>query len=100
MKIGLAQINTTVADGPAVVVGALLPSGQTQLGHPGLYNTAMLLQRGKARVAAQKRLLPGYVVSPRFSGQLVKPLKVIVHRHVGSCNPGPNASVADCKTLW
>ena len=51
-----------VADGPAVVVGALLPSGQTQLGHPGLYNTAMLLQVGGVRVAAQKRLLPGYDV--------------------------------------
>ena len=46
------------AGGPPVLVGTLVRSGRRAPDHPGLYNAAVLLDCGAARLVAAKRLLP------------------------------------------
>jgi NAD+ synthase (glutamine-hydrolysing) len=43
--------------GPALVLGSVVASGQHPAHHPGLYNAALLLDKGTVRRVAAKRLL-------------------------------------------
>jgi NAD+ synthase (glutamine-hydrolysing) len=55
-------------DGPPAVVGSLMPADRQPPHHPGLHNTAVLLQNGEVHLVAAKRLLPAYDVffEPRW----------------------------------
>ena len=57
-----ADLALRAADGPPVLVGTLVPSGRRVPDHPGLYNAAVLLDHGAARLVAAKRLLPNHDV--------------------------------------
>jgi NAD+ synthase (glutamine-hydrolysing) len=79
---------------PPVVVGSLWPSAYRPPDHPGLYNAAVLLEAGKARLAAAKQLLPAYDVffEPRwFLPGLPLPPLAIAGRRVG---------FLVCEDLW
>ncbi|MBN1890802.1 MAG: NAD(+) synthase [Thermoflexales bacterium] len=82
------------AGGPPVVVGSLWPAAHRPLDHPGLYNAAILLDGGEARLAAAKQLLPAYDVffEPRWflPGPPLPPL-TLAGRQVG---------FLVCEDLW
>ncbi len=79
---------------PPILVGSLAESGQPTPGHPGLYNAAWLLEHGKSRLAAAKRLLPAYDVfhEPRWfvPGPPLPPLEIGGHK----------IGVLVCEDLW
>ncbi len=56
------------SSGPPTVVGGLMPADRQPPHHPGLYNAALLLEKGEVHLAAAKRLLPAYDVfhEPRW----------------------------------
>lgn len=89
-----ADLAHCTADGPPVIVGTLAKSATHPPQHPGLYNAAMLLQGGKAHLAAAKRLLPAYDVfhEPRWfvPGEPMPPLNI----------DGKNIGVLICEDLW
>ncbi|MCU0503314.1 MAG: NAD(+) synthase [Anaerolineae bacterium] len=63
-----ADLAQRVADGPPVVVGTLAPADRQPPHHPGMYNAAMLLEDGAAKLVAAKRILPAHDVfaEPRW----------------------------------
>lgn len=69
---GVLEANRWLAgalrEGPAALVGTVLPAPRATPGHPGLYNAALLLQGGRLRAWWAKRLLPAYDVfhEPRW----------------------------------
>jgi NAD+ synthase (glutamine-hydrolysing) len=80
--------------GPPTVVGTLMPADRRPPGHPGLYNVAVLLDAGKARPVAVKRLLPGYDVffEPRWflPGPALPPTTVA----------GKRVGFLVCEDMW
>jgi NAD+ synthetase len=81
-----ADLARQVSDGPPVVVGTLMPGGKHPLNHPGLYNAAVLLNGGKVKLAAAKRLLPTHDVfyEPRwFVAGSAKPPIAVADKRVG-----------------
>lgn len=80
--------------GPPIIIGTIMPSGRPLPHHPGLYNTAALLERGEATPIAEKRLLPAYDVfhEPRWflPGRPSTPLDVA----------GKKLGLLVCEDLW
>lgn len=80
--------------GPPILIGTIMPSGRPLPHHPGLYNTAALLDRGEATPIAEKRLLPAYDVfhEPRWflPGRTSTPLAMAGHK----------IGVLVCEDLW
>lgn len=66
--------------GPPIIIGTIMPSGRPLPHHPGLYNTAALIDRGEATPVAEKRILAAYDVfhEPRwfFPGRSATPLNI------------------------
>ncbi|GAB4505619.1 MAG: NAD+ synthase [Anaerolineales bacterium] len=62
------DLATRARDLPPLLVGSFQPSGQKLCRHPALHNVAWLIQGGKMKLAAIKRLLPVYDVfyEPRW----------------------------------
>ncbi|MCJ7838586.1 MAG: asparagine synthase-related protein, partial [Burkholderiales bacterium] len=94
-SLATADLARRSADGPPVIVGTLMPAPRKPPNHPGLYNAAVLLQGGKTRLVAAKRLLPGCDVfyEPRWflpgaSGQA--PVDI----------GGKRVGVLVCEDLW
>lgn len=89
-----ADLARQAAGGPPVLVGSLWPAETVPPHHPGLYNAAVLLEGGAARLVAAKRLLPAYDVflEPRWfvPGPALPPI-TIARRRVG---------VLICEDLW
>lgn len=79
---------------PPVIVGSLAPSSTTLPHHPNQFNAAYLLQDGKARLVACKRLLPVYDVflEPRWfvPGSFMPPVEI------NGCKVG----VLICEDMW
>lgn len=80
---------------PPLLVGSCQPSGQRLYQHPALHNVALWAQEGGLRVAAVKRLLPGYDVfyEPRWfvpGERCLPPLEV----------EGTQVGVLICEDLW
>lgn len=77
-----------------VIAGTVVPGGPRAPHHPGLYNAAMLLENGAARLAAAKRLLPTYDVfyERRWftPGPALPPLDVA----------GGRVGILICEDLW
>ncbi len=75
-----ADLARRAGSGPPVVVGTLMPGDYRPPGHPGLYNSAVLLNQGKVQLVAAKRLLPAYDVfyEPRWfrPGPKLPPLTI------------------------
>ncbi|MFQ5409471.1 MAG: NAD(+) synthase [Anaerolineales bacterium] len=94
VQAATADLARRTAGGPPTVVGSLSPSGITRPGHPGLYNVAMLLHAGEARLVAAKRLLPGYDIffETRWfqPGPASEPIGVA----------GRRVGVLVCEDLW
>ena len=63
-----ADLAERTRDGPPVIVGTLAPAVHRAPRHPGLYNAALLLEGGVARLVAAKRILPTHDVfsEPRW----------------------------------
>ena len=80
--------------GPPVVVGSLTPGDRKLPNHPGLYNAALLLDGGEARMVAAKRLLPSHDVffEPRWfrPGPALSPTGI----------SGKQVGVLVCEDLW
>jgi predicted amidohydrolase len=80
--------------GPPTVVGGFVPADRQPPHHPGLYNAALLLERGEVRLAAAKRLLPAYDVfyEPRWfvPGPAPDPITIA----------GQRVGVLVCEDLW
>lgn len=90
----LEEIARELASGPAVLLGAPVPSGRTTPGHPGLLNAAVLLRDGGVAAVQGKRLLPAYDVfhEPRWfvPGAGSRPLEIA----------GQRVGVLVCEDLW
>ncbi len=82
------------SDGPPTVVGTLMPANRRPAGHPGLYNTVVLLNGGELQRVAIKRLLPGYDVffEPRWflPGPALPPTTIA----------GKRVGFLVCEDLW
>jgi NAD+ synthase (glutamine-hydrolysing) len=83
-----------VQDGPPAIVGTLMPAGHQPPEHPGLYNAAVLLNKGEVQLVAAKRLLPAYDVffEPRWfvPGPALPPVAVA----------GQQVGVLICEDVW
>jgi NAD+ synthetase len=90
----LDDLASRTSGGPAVVVGAVIPAGRRPPRHPGLHNAAVLLDRGRIRASAAKRLLPAYDVfyEPRWflPGAATAPIEVA----------GRQLGLLVCEDLW
>jgi NAD+ synthetase len=80
--------------GPPTVVGTLMPGDHKPPRHPGLYNAAVLLDRGGGHPVGIKRLLPVYDVffEPRWflPGPMVPPTDIA----------GKRVGFMVCEDLW
>lgn len=87
------ELAARLADGPPVLLGGIWPGAPTPR-HPGLFNAALLLDRGRCTLAQAKRLLPAYDVfhEPRWflPGPASPPLAL------GAAAAG----VLVCEDLW
>lgn len=99
----LTDIAVQTAGTPPVILGTILPAGEPGPNHPNLYNAAVLLKDGTARIAAAKRSLPNHDIysEPRWfiPGPPPKPIEingtrymVIVGEELDE-NPAPDAEV-------
>ncbi len=89
-----ADLAARAHGGPPAVVGSLAPSGRLPPGHPGLYNTAVLLDDGRPRTVAVKRLLPicDVFYEPRWflPGPALPPIEVA----------GRRIGLLICEDMW
>jgi NAD+ synthase (glutamine-hydrolysing) len=90
----LDAIASELAEGPAVLLGAPVPSGRTTPGHPGLLNAAVLVRGGRIAAIQGKRLLPAYDVfhEPRWfvPADSSRPFDIA----------GERVGVLVCEDLW
>lgn len=82
------------AGGPPMVVGTVVPSSAVTPRHPGLYNAAMLMMDGEARMVAAKRLLPTYDVF--FEARWFVPGPALPPFNLGDRTVG----TLICEDLW
>ena len=89
-----AELARELAEGPPAVVGTVARSGSSTPGHPGLWNAAALLDRGRVAALAPKRLLPAYDVfhEPRWfvPGERSEPVEV----------RGRRLGLLVCEDVW
>jgi NAD+ synthase (glutamine-hydrolysing) len=82
------------SSGPPTLVGGLMPADRQPPHHPGLYNAALLLEKGEVRLAAAKRLLPAYDVfyEPRWFVPGPAPAPITI--------AGKRVGVLVCEDMW
>jgi NAD+ synthase (glutamine-hydrolysing) len=90
----LDEVASALAEGPAVLVGAPVPSGRRTPRHPGLLNAAVLLRAGRIAAIQGKRLLAGYDAFHEtrwfVPAETSRPLEVA----------GQRVGVLVCEDLW
>lgn len=94
VQAATADLALQTRSGPPVLVGTLWQSDFKQPEHPGLWNAAVLLNKGEVKLAAAKQLLPIYDVfhEPRWftPGPALPPIEV----------NGIKIGVLICEDMW
>ncbi len=90
----LADLAEQLTGFPPVLLGSIAPADSSLPNHPNLYNAAWLVQDGRPRLAAAKRLLPAYDVfhEPRWfaPGGFFPPIEIQKQR----------VGILICEDLW